>query len=262
MRWNLMIPVLFWFIPVAAFGFQDAPKQSGDVYAFLNAVALSYNNYHPQAREEFQKYKQHHPDDLLSRLRMLYDRTSEVHFKDMDQTRYKDLLLEVDEAIDLFEINACVGTDLAGIAENTIDCDYIGAALYSFRVALLAGNESWRWKVVHRKVLRADDDKFFYHAKRSKSLQAQFLLGVHENELSKSVLGGVTNDPNDRHEALKLIRNSMKDGSPFADDIWFYVLRQEIDDPAVARSFPEVPPAVIIARLQAKYPNQKYPSLK
>ena len=262
MRWNLLIPALFWFIPVAAFGFQDAPKQSGDVYAFLNAVALSYNNYHPQAREEFQKYKQAHPNDLLSRLRMLYDRTSDVHFKDMDQTNYKDLLVDVDDAIGIFEAKACAGIDLAGIAENTLDCDYVGAALYSFRVALLVGNEGYVWKFKHRKVLRADDDKFFYHAKRSKSLQAQFLLGVHENELSKSALGGVTKDPNDRHEGLEIIRRSMKDGSPFADDIWFYVLRQEIDDPAVAKSFPEASPIAIITRLQAKYPNQKYPPIK
>ena len=240
------------------FGSQSVAEHLSDTQLFRTAVVLSYDGNHNAAREKFDEYRKSHPDDLLVPIRVFYDHLFDVHASKMDKDEYQRLLHEADVAIALFESKKCAGTDLAGIAGDTLDCDYVGAALYSFRAVLRVKNESAIWKLKNSKVLRADDNSFFFYARRSRSLQAQFLLGVHEYEISQSILGFITGDPRDRDEALKTIGRSLASRSPFADDVWFYVLRLELKNQDGAQFFiKDHPPAAIIAMLQPKYPHNR-----
>lgn len=234
------------------------PEHSPDVTVFLQAVTLSYDGQHDAARAKFGEYRERHPEDLLVPIRVFYDHLFDVRLSKMDKGEYQDLLHQVNDAITLFEAKGCAGTDLTGIAGDTLDCDYIGAALYSFRAVLRIKNESALWKFQNRNLLRADDDEFFLYAKRSKSLQSQFLLGVHEYELSQSLIGSFIRDPHDRDHGLRTIEGSLASMSPFADDGWFYVLRIELkNQDGAALLIKDHPPAAIIARLQPKYPHNR-----
>jgi hypothetical protein len=250
-------------VSAPAFGSQGASAQSGDVSVFLEGVRLSYNGQHEEAQAKFGEYERNHHDDLLVPLRSGMNQLFDVRSSKMSKDEYHELLGDISNAIILLETKKCVDTDLQGIAGGTLDCDYVGAALYSFRAALRMKNERWYWVINNRKMLRADDDQFFYYAKRSKSRQALFLIGVHEYELCQSVLGSVTGDPHDCKEALATINRSLDDESPFADDIWFYVLRLEFRDLKSQKDDgggyfeKDHPWAAIVARLYPKYPRNR-----
>jgi hypothetical protein len=177
----------------------------------------------------------------------------------MGKDEYHRLLGNVNGAIERFELTKkCAGTDFAGIAGDALDCDYAAAALYSLREVLRLKNESTLWKIENRKMLHADDGLFFFYARRSQSLDAQFLLGIHEYELSQSIARFIINDPDNLNEALETIKRSFASKSPFADDVWFYVLRMELKGQDGAQAFvKDYPPAKIIARLQPKYPHNR-----
>ncbi len=251
MRWkSLTMLILWWYFSATAFGQDDVAqrKQQDDTHVFLEGVALSYNGDHAAAREKFQEYDRNHPDDLLGPLRMFYDRFFDVHSSKMDEKQYRDLLRDVNRTISIFETKGCTGTDLREIAGDTLDCEYVGAALYSFREVLFLKNH---W-ILNLKAELADDKNFSIHAGRSASLQAAFLMGVHEYEKSEHFFG------RGREEAIRKISAALGDKSPFKDDIWFFVLRTEsqnkegMDD--IAKRYPS---GEISARLKAKYPDNR-----
>ncbi|HUC31244.1 MAG TPA: hypothetical protein VMR99_00970 [Candidatus Paceibacterota bacterium] len=253
-----MMCILAVCFSASAPGQQITSDTSSEVQAFQHAAWLSYDGKHDDTRTEFAKYKQSHPDDLLSTVRLSYDYLFDTRSK-MSRAEYHDLLHKVNDAIALFELKKCAGTDLAGIAGNTLDCDYLGAALYSFRMALQMKNEKFYWGIMHLTALQADDDHFFLYARRSDNagiLQSRFLLGVHEYELSQSGIGSHTRDPHDRADALALIRASLLGTSPFADDQWFFVLDFENKNPNdVPACFKDYPRDAVIARLHSEYPD-------
>ena len=138
MRWKFNIFLLAACLLTPACGSQRASKQSSDAQLFLRAVALSYDGGHNEARRLFEQYRQGHPNDLLVPMRVGYDHLFDVHAAKMSKEEYRDLLGKEDAAIALFEKKQienrpCGGTDLAGIAGDALDCDSVGAALYSFR---------------------------------------------------------------------------------------------------------------------------------
>jgi len=253
MRWRIAAAffLIWWCLSLTAFGIEDTAqdKQKDDAQVFLEALALSYNGDHVAARQKFQEYGRNHPDDLLGPLRIFYDRFFDVHSSKMDEKQYRELLRDVNRAISIFETKACTGTDLREIAGNTLDCEYVGAALYSFREVLFLKNH---W-ILNLKAEVADDRNFFLHASRSASLQAVFLVGVHEYEKSEHFFG------KGREQAIQKISASLNDKSPFRDDIWFFVLRMEAQKKdgmdGIARRYSA---GGISARLKASYPNNRF----
>ncbi len=261
---------------------KNASSCPGDACAFLEAQNLSYNGYHkghysyeayhPGAREMFRQYKSVHPDDFLSVIRMDYDYLFDVN---ASPAEYAALLQDVDTAIARFEAlkyagTPCAGTDLKGIARGALDCNYIGAALYSFREAIRIKKDG---KFADWNANGVDDRQFFSYARTSASagcIQAKFLLAVHEYEAGNATLAGIPHIipwvlrtkgvPADRDDAVRKLAHALaaNDQSPFADDIRFYVLRIELQHKYGAEELSkEFPPAALIAQLQPKYPHNR-----
>jgi hypothetical protein len=266
MRWKATM-FLFWFavcLSAPADGFQwGASEDTSGAQIFFQAVALSYDGNHQVARKKFAEYQLNHPDDLLAPIRVSYDHLFDVNLSKMTKGDYDDLIKAMDSAIAIFESKRCAGTDLRQLAGDTLDCDYVGAALYSARVV-------WRIKrdgaFHNRSENGADDKQFFVHAERSKSPQAKFLLGIHEYEASNAKWHGIGaswalklhGTPVDQDEAIRNIEASFANESPFADDVWFYVLRLELQHKPGAETLAKNhSPASIIARLQPKHPHNR-----
>jgi len=236
----------------------SGPEQTSDTQLFFQGLALSYNGDHDAARAKFAEYDQRHPDDLLARLRTFDDRMFDIRSNKLSKEEYRHFLADVNAAIATYEEKGCSGTDLKGIGDGTLDCDYIAAALYSMRMALYLRNESKWWVFNNRKMLRGEDDRFFFYARRSKSLQAKFLLGVHEYEIVNSRWGAFSNDPRDLDEAMRFIKEALDDKSPFANDVLFFALRTEIENqPGAPELTACCPAAAIIAILQPQYPKNR-----
>jgi len=204
-------------------------KKQSDAQLLLDGINLSYNNRHQEAQEKFALYKQAHPDDLLVAVRILYDRFSSAGKNDKGKfsaaTEYQELLLIVNKAIATYETKQCSNTNIEEIADHTIDCPYIGAALYSFRMGLVGANDSW-FKVI------GDRDAFVTQAGKSKVSQTLFLLGLYEYQVSVRIPFGAGwiarwkyHVPTDEGHALTLILKSLEGNeSPFRDDIVFFML--------------------------------------
>ncbi len=261
---------------------KNASSCSGDVCTFFEAQNLSYDGYHegyysygayhPGAREMFRQYKSVHSDDFLSVIRMDYDYLFDVNAAPAE---YAALLQDVDTAIARFEAlkhegTPCAGTDLKGIARGALDCDYIGAALYSFREAIRIKKDG---KFADWDANGVDDRQFFAYARASASagcIQAKFLLAVHEYEAGNATLAGIPHIipwvlrkkgvPADRDDALGKLAHALaaNDQSPFADDIRFYVLRIELQRKYGAEELSRIfPAAALIGQLQPKYSHNR-----
>ncbi len=96
-------------------------------------------------------------------------------------------------------------------------------------MTLRGENESWL-----KVEVRQDKDKFLLAANSSHSLQALFLLGLCEYELSgqpwytRIVVRKFAHLPTDRRHAVATILKSLEGNpSPFADDIWFFIFEME-----------------------------------
>lgn len=237
-----------------------------DEMLFLDAVALSYNGQHDAARKEFEEYQRRHPDDLLVPIRLVEDQLFDVNLKP-DAATYDRLLGIVDAAIGTYVSKQCSGTDLRGIGNGALDCDYAGAALYSFRVALRIKRDG---KFANWSENGADDKQFRTLAERSfaetGSCQAEFLLGVHEYEASGATVWHLPaawllrkkGIPVDQEHAIRMIQAALGDKSPFADDVWFYVLWVEIKNKPGADEFAKkFSEAAIVTRLYPKYPHNR-----
>lgn len=248
----------------------SAPALDQSTKTFPEGVRLSYDGDHQEARREFLAYKKAHPDDLLSALRLDYDYLFDVN---TSEGEYGSLLRDADAAIGIFEAEKragtpCSGTDLKGIAGDTLDCDYVGAALYSFRVAIRIKKDG---KFADWKEDGEDDRQFFAYAvpsARAGCVQAEFLLAVHEYEASSArVLGAPLlvpwilkkkGIPVDRDDALRNLVASLRDKSPFADDVRFYILRIELEHKEGDQELEKkASPAALIAILQPKYPHNR-----
>lgn len=246
-------------------GKKAAAKFTPDEQEFRDANTLSRNGKHEEARKEFTDYQGKHPDDLLVPVRVAYDYLFDVGFPLKDKSEFGSLVDDMDKAIQKFELLKSQGCPGTYLAEGTLDCDYIGAALYSTRVVLRIKRDGGALK--SKDLNAADDNQFFFYAHRSKSVQAQFLLGVHEYQASMATWLGVPaawalkkfrKTPVDRDEGLRLIVASLKDQSPFVDDVWLFILDVEIENKSGADMLAkEYSSAAIIARLQPKYPNNR-----
>jgi hypothetical protein len=252
-------------LSVFAFARQGASERSTDAQTFLAAQNLSDGGHHDEARARFRQYKQDHPQDLLVPLRMGYDYLLDSRPRTGQQAHadYLTALGFVSDAIRTFEKNGntCVGTDIQGISNGTIDCNYVGAGLYSLREALILKNET---KHIHE----MDDDRHLRaYAGWSGSPQSKFLLGVHEYEESIIRYKGIRIAPFiavferttiDQNDGLNLIASSLTKETVFSDDGWFYVLKLEIDRRPGYERFAKDPRYSIDAikkRLRAKYPD-------
>lgn len=229
---------------------------------FMEGIALSYASHHAAAQENFEAYRKSHPDDLLVYLRICYDRFFGARGEKLSRDEYSALLGTVTEAIGKYEAKGCAGTDIRSVAGDTLDCAYVGAALYSFRMTLAGKYDSW-FKVGR------DRDKFVLYANQSRSLQAQFLLGLYEYEPSvqswpvRAVLRRFSNVPTDHARAVAQILRSL-DGNagPFVDDIWFFVFDAECRYDG-ADFMKRYPLTQVFRYLRAKYPeNIKIKSFK
>lgn len=237
-----------------------------DTALFRSAVMDSYDGQHETARRDFAEYEALHPDDLLARLRNLYDHQFDTR-PDVPSNAYGAVMKEADDAIKIYEHVGCAGTDIRGLTGGTVDCAYIGAALYSFR-------EVWRFEHAHFYRLpfvfgkiKDDDRKFFACTRVSHAVQTQFLLGVHEYEMSRvaavpftaSKLKGA-HIPFDRDDALRKMTSALVDTGPFADDVWFYLyhLERNHEKEAWAKELVEAHPLQSMRqRLEAKYPDNR-----
>ncbi len=214
------------------------------------------------AREEFREYRERHPDDMLVPVRVLYDHLFDVRDMGMSRGEYDALIVMLNGAISRFTRIGCAGTDLRGIGRNMLDCNYVGAALYSSREALHLAFHGTLWRLMHKDVIGADDRRFFFYIRQPHpSAQTMFLAGLHEYEASNSgwsLMLKMKNIPTDMDDALRIVSGAFGDKSPFADDVWFFALRTELErKPGGDRIERIHPPAEIIARLQPRYPDNR-----
>lgn len=233
-----------------------------DIRLFHRALRDSYDGKHAVAREEFREYQERHPDDMLVPVRVLYDHLFDVHDADMDRGEYRALLAMMNAAISRYARVGCAGTDLQGIGNGTLDCNYVGAALYSSREALYLAFHGTLWRLMHKDLIGADDRRFFFYVHQAHpSAQTMFLEGLHEYEASNSgwsLVLKMKNIPASTDDALRIVLAAFEDKSPFADDIWFFALRTELERKPGAERIERIhPPAEIIARLQQKYPDNR-----
>lgn len=231
----------------------EATPEDGTL-VFMEGIALSYASHHAAAEEKFEAYRKTHPDDLLAYLRTCYDRFFGARGEKFSRDEYPALLGIVTEAIAKYEAKGCAGTDIRSIAGDTLDCAYVGAALYSFRMTLAGKYDSW-FKV------GKDRDKFLSCANQSRSLQAQFLLGLYEYEPSvqswpiRTALRHFGRVPTDHAHAVATVLQSL-DGNagPFVDDIWFFVFDAECRYDG-ADFMKKYPLTQVFGYLRAKYPD-------
>lgn len=246
-HWKTTIMLATCFL-TSTWGQQPAPEIPSDAHFLNDGTFYSYDSKHDEARDDFATYRQSHPDDLLSHTREFYDHFFDAREKHRTKEQYRDLLQEVDNAIGLFEVEGekCTGTDQKILTDSGLNCEYIGAALYSFREALRASNQ---WYMLNFFSNRADDEKFLKHAKLSGTLQARFLVATHDYiKFQHLHIGNL-------QSIFKELKTALADTSPFADDVWFYLLNLEKTDPAAAQFFKDYPIEMIKARLAAKYPD-------
>jgi hypothetical protein len=218
---------IFFFTPGLLAEKRPEVRSEDGILVFMRGIALSYSGRHAEAQKEFEEYRRAHPDDLLVYLRIGYDRFLGRRSEDISRDEYRRLVDFMNEAIGKYEKIGCSGTDLKSLAGSTLDCPYIGAALYSLRMTLVGKSDSWR-------KVGKDRDRFLQCAKQSRSHQALFLLGVYEYEPSRQVwpirfaLQRFAHVPTDHAHAVATIFRSLEgEPSPFADDIWFFVFDAE-----------------------------------
>ena len=233
-----------------------------DVRLFYQALRDSYDGRHAAAREEFREYQERHPDDMFVPVRILYDHLFDIHDAGLEGGEYAALLAMMNGAISRFARVGCAGTDLQGIGNGMLDCNYVGAALYSSREALYLAFHGTFWRMMHKDIIGADDRQFFFYVHQEHpSVQTMFLEGLHEYEAGNSAWSLVLkmeNIPTSMDDALRIVSGTFGDESPFADDVWFFALRTELERKAGAERIERIhPPAEIIARLQPKYPDNR-----
>ena len=137
------VPVFLFAAGLLAGQGPEAPHEDG-VLLLMKGIALSYDGHHDEAQKEFGEYRRAHPDDLLVYLRIAYDRFFGKAHGAVSHDEYLLLLNFTNEAIEKYEKIGCAGTDLKSIAGTTLDCPYIGAALYSLRMTIVGKSDSWR----------------------------------------------------------------------------------------------------------------------
>lgn len=219
---------------------------ANDTFLLIDGVRQSYDGWHHAAREELQAYMKIHPYDLLAPDRLLYDYIFATHGPKMGKKEYEDVLHIADNAIKVFEARGCSGTDLS-IAGKSVDCAYVGAALYASREALLVKNNG----IFHALgAIRRDDRRALHWARRSNFQQARLLIGINEYEKSKVLF-------NRRAEALDEIVAATNDKtSLFAADPWFFIYYEEIHHGASWDWFDARYPHQEIKKwLERKYPH-------
>ena len=240
----------------------------GDTLLFMEGLNLSYNNRYADARAKLAEYERLHPDDVLASLRILYNRFFETgHGERLSSDGYREFLAELDAAIRKYETKDCHAIDFSA-SGRSLDCAYVGAALYSLRMTLRGLREGW---------LRVGDDrkKFLTYAAWSRAPQIFHLLGVYEYEPSrlsrwKRMALAVAGVPTDRDHAIRTFMRSLEGNeSPFVDDIWLTVLKIEREtdgknpcdadrrdeSPAVQELLLRYPPRRVLGYLQSKYPG-------
>ena len=116
---------------------------SGDNLLFMEAVTLSYNNRYVEAEAKFREYQKLHPDDILASLRLLYNRFFETgRGERLSSSEYRAFLGELDQTIRKYEAKDCHAIDFSA-SGRSLDCAYVGAALYSLRMTLRGLHEGW-----------------------------------------------------------------------------------------------------------------------
>lgn len=274
MRFRLAVVLLYLFFAPellsGAFGTYGGPpaRHGGDnasVLGFMRGIFLSYAGQHAEAQKEFEAYREKHPDDLLVYLRMGYDRFLGKPSAQISPEEYRSLIALVSEAIAKYEKIGCSGTDIQSVAGTTLDCPYVGAALYSLRLTLVGKSDSWR-------KVGKDRDKFLLNAKQSRSRQALFLLGLYEYEPSRQwpplrfMLRNFAKVPTNHDRAVATILRSLEgEPDPFRDDIWLFIFDVECacdgrggpPDEAFLKKYPLKD---LVNYLRAKYPES--PKLK
>ncbi len=135
--------LLFMALMAAATPLFAQQNPAGDALLFLEGLNLSYNNRYAEATAKFQEYRGLHPDDPLVTLRILCNRFFETnHGRNLSKEDYRKFIIEISTAIEAYEKKDCYAIDFATTGRS-IDCDYVGAALYSLRAALHAQEMSY-----------------------------------------------------------------------------------------------------------------------
>jgi hypothetical protein len=236
-----------------------------DIASLMRAVDLSYRNQYPSAGERFLAYHAKHPEDSLASLRMFYNRLFETnHGSALSSREYDQFIDDVTVAIGTYEApgNGCRAVDFVVVGHG-LDCAYVGAALYSLRMALYARQWSFR-------KAGADRKRFLEYAARSSAPQRLFLKAMEEYQLSRRLWGerwmlnrkGIPTDYD--HAVENLLQSLRGNDSPFVADILMTVLRIEresngrnpcdpnrkVKDAAVRKLLAEYPPVRVLESLR------------
>lgn len=252
-----------------------AQKQNppGDTFIFQGGLALSWNNDHDGAVREFKRYQANHPDDPLPDLRIMYTQFFKTgHGKNLSREAYAAFLADLRAAVRKYETKDCHTIDFNGIARS-LDCAYVGAALWSLQMVLRGENEGWR-------KVGEEHKRFLAYIDQSKSPQKNLLYGVYAYKTSTIPWGYKAalklcpwfKVPTDRDEAIRTIMRALeKNDSYFFDDILFALLdiergnkekvkdpcdpNRKPDSPAMRELLEKYPPRSFLSSLQPRYPS-------
>ena len=231
-----------------------------------------YNNHYEESTEKLREYQTKHPDDYLAALCIFYNRFFESgHGKALKSVQYHQLLAELTTTIAAYEKKDCHGINFATFGRS-LDCEYVGAALWSLKLVLRGEVEGW----IH---VGEERRKFADYAERSVSPQTLFLLGVYEYKISQQgwpkrlAARTIVGAPTDRDHAVAMLLKSLKNNeSFFADEARLALLGVEKDiadgknpcnltsrgkSQAVRELVESYPPRILFDYLRSRYPEHK-----